>query len=184
MTTRSASPQKESPRSLAKATLCRVALGVTLIVALSSGVSYQLLYREIEERALERLREYAAQRTEYHEAQLALASAFHEVIKEDLLRRYREPMPDAAERFDRLMMRYPDGAIRNRPEYADVQRFSTGWVHERVEPDETFKRLWMLYFDVSEHYARLVTTRFTNFYLMHPTEPANMGPPGALGQRR
>lgn len=163
------------PRSLARATLYRIGVGVTLIVALSSGVTYGLLYREIEQRVLERLREYAAQRAEYHESRFAAGKAFHEVVKADFLNRYRQPMPDAERRFDRLMRRDPDGAFRNRPEFADVVRYSTGWIHKRVTPDAEFKKRWMVYFDLSEHYARLLTTRFTNFYLMHPSEPANMG---------
>jgi PAS domain S-box-containing protein len=163
------------PRSLARATLHRVALGVALIVSLSSGVTYYLLYGEIEQRALERLREYAEQRTEYHEAQFALGTAFHEVVKADFLERYNRPMPDARRRFEELMTRDPDGAYRNSPQYADVERFSTGWIHMRVRPDDEFMRRWMLFFDLSEHHSRLVTTRFTNFYFMHPIEPANMG---------
>ena len=166
---------KTRVRSLTRATLYRVALGVTLIVAVSSGVTYHLLYREIEERALVRLREYAVQRAEYHESRFSLARAFHDVVKADFLRRYRQPMPDAERRFDALMSHDPDGAWRNRPEYSDVQRYSTGWIHKRVQPDAEFKRRWMLFFDISEHYSRLVTSRFTNFYLIHPTEPANMG---------
>jgi PAS domain S-box-containing protein len=162
-------------RSLTRATLYRVAVGVALIVALSSGMTYHLLYREIEQRALEQLREYAAQRTEYHESRFALARAFHDVVKADFVSRYLQQLPDAERRFDELMSRYPDGAYRNSVGYDDTERYPTGWIHMRVQPDAEFKRRWMLFFDLSEHYSRLVTTRFTNFYLMHPTEPANMG---------
>ena len=56
-----------------------------------------------------------------------------------------------------------------------MQRYSTGWIHKDVHPDADFKRLWMLAFDLSEHYSRLVTSRFVNFYVMHPTEVGNMG---------
>lgn len=162
-------------RSLTRATLYRVALGATLVVVVSCAVTYRLLFGEIEQRALERLHEYAGQRAAYHESRFSLARAFHDVIKADFVARYREPAPDAARRFDALMERQADGAIRNRPQFADVTRHSTGWIHRRVEPDAEFKRRWMLFYDLSQHYARLVTTRFINFYFMHPTEPANMG---------
>lgn len=171
----SAPPSSAKGRSLTRATLYRVALGVTLIVAVSSGVTYQLLYREIEQRALERLREYAVQRAEYQESRFSLIKAFHEVVKADFVARYTQPMPDAERRFAELMTRDPDGAYRNSSAFSDVQRYSTGWIHRRVQPDAEFKRLWVLFFDISEHYSRLVTSRFTNFYLMHPVEPANMG---------
>ena len=42
------------PRSLTAETLLRVAIGVTLIVALSSGITYWLIYGQLELRALER----------------------------------------------------------------------------------------------------------------------------------
>lgn len=155
----------------------RVAVGVTLIVAVSSGITYRLLYQQLEQRALERLREYSRQRTELHESRFALGKAFHEVISADLLSRYQqhERLSDVERRFDALMMRYPDGAWRNRPEYSDVRRYSTGWIHKDVQPDPEFKRRWMSFFEVSERYSRLVTSRFVNFYVMHPTAMCNMG---------
>jgi PAS domain S-box-containing protein len=163
------------PRSLTGETLLRVAIGVTLIVALSSGITYWLIYSQLELRALERLQEYSLQRTQLHEARFGLGKAFHEVIKADLIRRYQQGMPAASRRFDALMMRYPDGAWRNRPEYSDITRYSTGWIHKDVQLDEELQRRWMLFFDVSEHYSRLVTSRFVNFYVMHPTKMLNMG---------
>ena len=163
------------PRSLTSETLLRVAVGVTLIVALSSGISYWLIYNQLEARALERLQEYSRQRTQLHEQRFAMGKAFHEVIKADLIRRYQQGMPDARQRFDRLMMRYPDGAWRNRPEFMDITRNSTGWIHKDVQLDDELRRRWMLYFDVSEHYSRIVTSRFVNFYVMHPTQMLNMG---------
>jgi PAS domain S-box-containing protein len=167
-------PMKLKPRSLTSETLLRVAVGVILIVALSSGISYWLIYSQLEARAIERLQEYSQQRTQLHEARFALGKAFHEVIKADLIRRYQH-MPDAGKRFDALMMRYPDGAWRNRPEFMDITRYSTGWIHRDVKLDDELKRRWMLYFDISEHYSRLVTSRFVNFYVMHPTQMLNMG---------
>src|SRR5688572_15783640 len=165
---------KMKPRSLTSETLLRVAVGVILIVALSSGISYWLIYSQLEARAIERLQEYSQQRTQLHEARFALGKAFHEVIKADLIRRY-QGMPDAGRRFDALMMRYPDGAWRNRPEFMDITRYSTGWIHKDVKLDPELKRRWMLFFDISEHYSRLVTSRFVNFYLMHPGRNLNMG---------
>ncbi|CDI02847.1 putative Histidine kinase [Candidatus Competibacter denitrificans Run_A_D11] len=155
--------------------LLKIALGITLIIALASGVSYQILFKEIERRAVDQLREYAVQRAKFHEAHFALAREFHQVIKQEFLRRYQEPSPDFERRFDQLMVRYPDGALRNRPEYADITRYSTGWIHKDVRPNPEFKRLWMLFFDLSEQFSRLTTTRFVNLYFLHPTESANMG---------
>src|SRR5262245_63663991 len=98
------------PRSLTRETLLRVAVGVTLIVALSSGITYWLIYNQLEQRALERLQEYSRQRSQLHEARFALGKAFHEVIKADLIRRYQEGIPDANRRFDALMKRDAEGA--------------------------------------------------------------------------
>src|SRR5262249_3169569 len=51
----------------------------------------------------------------------------------------------------------------------------TGWIHKDTEVDEEVMKRWMLFYDVSEHYSRLVTSRFVNFYLLHPTKMLNMG---------
>jgi PAS domain S-box-containing protein len=162
-------------QTLAGKALLEIALGATLIVALVGGVSYHSIFREIEQISLDRLRDSAAQRAKSLEAHFALAREFHEAIKQEFLRRYREPSPDSELRFDKLMMRYPDGAIRNRPEYADVVRYSTGWIHKDARPSPEFKRRWMLYFDLSEKYAKLIITRFINLYFLDATEAANMG---------
>ncbi len=155
--------------------LLKIALGVTLIIALASAVSYQIIFKEIEQRALDQLREYAVQRAKFHEAHFALAREFHQVIKREFLRRYQAPSPDFEQRFDQLMRRAPDGATRNRPEYADITRYSTGWIHKDLRPTPEFKRLWMLFFDLSEQFAQLITTRFVNLYFLHPTESASLG---------
>lgn len=163
------------PRSLTSETLLRVAIGVALIVALSSGITYWLIYKQLEARALERLQEYSAQRTQLHEARFALGKAFHEVIRAEMIRRYEQGVPDANRRFDALMMKYPDGAWRNRPEFSEITKFSTGWIHKDTELDDETRLRWMLAYDLSEHYSRLVTSRFVNFYVMHPTKMLNMG---------
>lgn len=163
------------PRSLTSETLYRVAIGVTLIVALASGITYWLIYNQAEHRALERLQEYSRQRTQVHEARFALGKAFHEVIKADLIRRYEHSAPEANERFDKLMMRYPDGAWRNRPEFSEITRYSTGWIHKDTQLDDETRRRWMQYFDISEVYSKIVTSRFVNFYVLHPTKMLNMG---------
>ena len=171
-----ASPTRSKPHSITRETLLRVAIGVTLVVALSGLITYWLIYKQLEARALERLREYSGQRTEMHEARFAMGKAFHEVIKADLLRRYEQGFPaDTRRRFDELMTRYPDGAWRNRPGFDDITKISTGWIHKDTPIDDELRRRWMLYFDISEHYSRLVTSRFVNFYLMHPTRMLNMG---------
>ncbi len=52
------------------------------------------------------------------------------MIKADLIRRYQLGVPNARQRFDALMLRYPDGAWCNRPEFMDITRNSTGWIHK------------------------------------------------------
>lgn len=175
MTSQAPPAPRAKPRSLTSETLLRVAIGVTLVVTLSSGITYTLLNDQLEDRALERLREYSHQRTQLHEARFALGKAFHEVIKAEMVRRYQEGEPEAERRFDELMVRDPDGAWRNRPAFSDITRYSTGWMHKDTQLDAELKRRWMLYFDISEHYAKLVTSRFINFYILHPTQMVNMG---------
>ncbi|HYE38083.1 MAG TPA: PAS domain S-box protein [Methylocaldum sp.] len=162
--------------SLTRSTLYRIAAGVTAIVALSSAVPYYLMYREIEQGALARLTDYAVQRARYHESHFAFLKGLHEVVRKDFLERYTAPpSPDTERRFDELMSRYPDGALRNSEKFSDVERYSSGWIHRRVQPDTEFKRRWMLFFDLSEKYKGIFTSQFANFYFTHPSEPANMG---------
>ena len=52
-----------SSHSLIRITLYHIAVGVTVIVALSSTVTYYLMFREIEQHTLERLSDYADMRS-------------------------------------------------------------------------------------------------------------------------
>lgn len=54
---------RSSFHSLTRITLYHIAVGVTVIVALSSAVTYYLMFREIEQHTLERLRDYAEMRS-------------------------------------------------------------------------------------------------------------------------
>jgi len=164
-----------SSRSLTRTTLYRIAAGVTVIIALATGIGYELLSREVGRRVLERLSEYVVQRAKYHGSYLTLIRDHHRVIKAELLRRYAAPMPDADKLFERLMMRYPDGAWRNRPEYLDPKRYSTGWMHKKVQPTAELRRLWMLFFDLSEQFGRLASARFVNLFFVPMPAVADMG---------
>ncbi|MGH8567161.1 MAG: PAS domain-containing protein, partial [Gammaproteobacteria bacterium] len=160
---------------MTRTTLYRIAAGVTVIIALATGIGYELLSREVGRRVLERLSEYVVQRAKYHGSYLTFIRDHHRVIKAEFLRRYAAPMPDADERFEQLMMRYPDGAWRNRPEYLDPRRYSTGWMHKKAQPTPEFRRLWMLFFDLSEQFARVASTRYANLYFVPVPTVANMG---------
>lgn len=172
--------------SVAGRTLLLVGLGVGVLILISTGVTYVLVYREIERQTVERLWEYAGQRALFHQSEFDLALESHRTIRDEFIRRYALPAPDAAARFDDLMDRYPDGAWRNAPKYSDTRRISNAWVHKDAVVDDEFKRLMMLYFDLSEQFARMVSQRFVNLYFIDPDGQGNMGweDPAKVNNRR
>jgi len=172
--------------SVAGRTLLLVGLGVGVLILISTAVTYVLVYREIERQTVERLWEYADQRALFHQSEFDLALESHRTVKDEFIRRYALPAPDAVARFDELMDRYPDGAWRNAQEYSDVSRISNAWVHKDAVVDDEFKRLMMLYFDLSEQFARMVSQRFVNLYFLDPKGQGNMGweDPAKVNNRR
>ena len=76
------------------------------------------------------------------------------------------PNYDINKRYNELFMRYPDGAIRNRPAYADGAIFATLWAPKITVEDDLFRRSFVLFYDLCQQYGPVVRTRFLNLYFV------------------
>jgi len=168
--------------SLTGNTLLKVGVGVTLIIALASGVSYYLIFREIEHRVQQQISLYTVQRGQREQAIFLLAQDSQQVIKRTLLDNLRlgdYEQPEALKRFDDLFMRYPDGAVRSRPEYATGENPVTGWIHKDVELTPELRRRMALFHDLIQQFKPSILIRFSDLFFTAP-EQLNIGtdPPG------
>lgn len=160
--------------SLTGRTLLYIALAMTAAVALASVVSYRLTYSEVEQNLRDQLLDQISRSAHRQQERLILARDAQESIKKLVLDRLAQPAEDDVDkRFNELFMVYPDGAIRNRPQYSDGSVFATMWAPRKTVNDAQFRRLYVLFYDICQQYGPLLMTRFFNFWLVTP-EGANI----------
>ncbi len=169
-----------NPRTITGAALWQVSLGVTLIIALASLVGHRLIYWQIEQRVIAELNLYTEHRSRKEDQLFMLARDVQMAIRDAVVQRmesYRTP--EALRRFDEIFMRYSDGAIRSRPQFANVLQPVTGWLHRDAVLTDELKQRMVLFFDIVQQYKAVVLTRFADLYFTAP-EQLNLGtdPPG------
>ncbi|MEW6677939.1 MAG: ATP-binding protein [Pseudomonadota bacterium] len=157
-------------------TLIRLALGGGFVLLLTSAVSTWVLYRQVEDHALERLALQALERARVTERVLAQTVESHEVVRRAFVEKWPHYQgEDTLRRFDQLFMRYPDGAIRNRPEISDGRKWSTGWIRKGEVVSDDLKRRFVLFFDLSQQYGPGMVVREDNLFFTGLPEQANLG---------
>ncbi len=157
-------------------TLIRLALGGGFVLLLTSAVSTWVLYGQVEDHATERLALRTLERARVTERVLAQTVESHEAVRRAFLEKW--PLYQGTEtlrRFEQLFMRYPDGAIRNRPEISDGRKGATGWIRKREVVSDDLKRRFVLFFDLSQQYGPGMVVREDNLFFTSLPEQANMG---------
>ena len=155
-------------RSLTGRTLRRVALRISVVVAIATVLSYWNVRSGIENQALAQLASYVEQRRERESAIFELASdhlkAFAESYRQRLAR--LNPVPLNV-RFNALFERREDGTTRLREH--EFREFGiTGFIGKNVAIDDDLRRRLVVAFDVLQQYGPAWRSRFVNLYVITP----------------
>jgi PAS domain S-box-containing protein len=114
--------------------LIQVAIGAALVIAVSTAVTYAIVYDAARQHGLAQLDTYVAERTEREEAFFQQIQSNLELVREQFLRRDAFPPPrDYQQQWDKWFEKFPDGAWRSRKEFSDGRKWSTLWMHKGVE---------------------------------------------------
>lgn len=166
--------KRRSP-SIIRQTIVRIGVGGGLLIAAVTVITYHLIFRAVEERGLIHLEQYVTERVKREEIRLEQVRANLTIATRTFLERYHAPDPPGyLERFDELFMRYPDGAVRNRPEHGDGTKTSTIWVNKATVFTPELKRRTLVIFDVSEKFLPAWFNTFRSLYATSP-EQLNIG---------
>lgn len=168
------------PTSLTGKTLLQIALGVMLVVLVSSAANYYITFSGIEARARNQLANHAAYRGHIEGTVFDLARDMQQEIRKLAIERYPQYLNAAVlARFDTLYMRYPDGAVRPRPSTMCGNDPVTAWVHRDIPLTPEIKQRIMLFHDLAEQFKPVAKIRFADIFFTAP-EQLNVGtdPPG------
>ena len=113
--------------------LWQVALGAGLVIAVATGVTYEIVYREAKDRDLDHLETYVRERARREELGFQQVQANLTVVRGQFLRRMEGPNPRNIEgQWNERFNLFPDGAWRSRTNFVDGRRYSTLWAHRNV----------------------------------------------------
>ena len=161
-------------RTVTGKTLLRLAAaGAAVVLAVSLLVSW-LLYRQTEAFETQRLVSQVNERARVAERVLRHTAETHEAVRTEFVKKW-PAYQAAADRFDSLLMRYPDGAWRNRKEIADGRVYPTGWIHKNSPLSDDLRRRMVLFYDLSQTFGPGAAIRRDNLFFVGLPEESNMG---------
>ena len=161
--------------TVASRILLNVAIGAAIVIAVVAAVTYQLVYQAAEQRTIESLNTYVAERTRREEAGFRTIYSNLEVVRGQFLKRDKEPIfPDVQERWDRRFMLYPDGAWRSREEFYNPRVFSNLWLHKGFPLTPQFQTRVLRAQEICEDVQPGWIDSFVSVYFILPG-PATMG---------
>ena len=162
-------------KSLTGRTLLYIVTGLLIVLLVTSAFNYVMTQREVEKNLRFHMKDQI-QRIGRNQQEILLlggdiTSKIRDVAHAEL---EAPPKYDINKRYNTIFMRFPDGAIRNRPEFGDGTRFSTLWAPKSTVDDELFRRTFVLFYDLCQEYGPIVRTRFLNLYFV-TRSGANVG---------
>lgn len=117
-----------------------VAVGVGVMIAGVTVLTYGLVYRAAKQRDLRHLENYVSERALREELAFRQVEGNLRLVRGQFLKRMRAASPsarDIQDRWNARFQKFPDGAWRSREKFRDGRRFSTLWAHRDFVPDLT-----------------------------------------------
>lgn len=108
-------------KSLSTRTLSKMSIRITVVVLLTTGLSYLHLTKALEDKKKDTLEKYIRERGARERIIFRDAEANHKVLASEFKRLYKLKLkdPDLKRKYNALVKSYPDGVIRNRNENFD-----------------------------------------------------------------
>ncbi len=151
--------------SLTGRTLFYIVTGLVLILVSTSTLNYVLTRQEVEKNLRIQMQDQIQRIGRSQQEVLLLGKDMTTAIREIAKRELGSASAyDVDKRYHELFMRYPDGAIRSRPEYGDGALYSTLWAPATTQDNAMFRRLFVVFYDLCQQYGPVVRTRFLNLY--------------------
>lgn len=166
---KSLSSQTRTKKSLARRTLIRIAFSVMTVIVGSTAVSYFQIISTLKSQTLDQLKSHVIERGQREQSIFLMAEDNHAIFKEEWLRRLQNTdSEDLKARFDQLLMRFPDGAIRNRSNLFDGKRQAGVFIDKPVLINDDIRRRVVTSYDLINAYGPPWHNRFPDLYLNMP----------------
>jgi two-component system, NtrC family, sensor kinase len=156
----------QAPSSLARSTLIQMGVRISILIALTTLVSYLHMFHTLREEALQQLEWHVAERSQREQAIFLLAEDNHTLLKKALEERIQAwSQLDPHPRFDSLVTQLPDGSVRSRAEGFDGTKSVGVFIPPGVKLDTELRRRILAAYDVVAQYGPAFLGRFVSTYL-------------------
>ncbi len=155
--------------------LTQVALGAGVVIAVTSAVTYGIVFEAAKQRDLKHLQSYVSERALRDEAGFRHVEYSLDTVRGQFLKRSAAAIPpNYARLWDQRFERFPDGAWRSRKEFADGRRFSTLWMHRDAVLTPELQTQILRAQDICDELLPAWRETFPSLYFNFPG-PANIG---------
>ncbi|CDM95542.1 MAG: methyl-accepting chemotaxis protein [Limnospira sp. PMC 1291.21] len=155
--------------SLSQKTLFQITVCTALIVTVSAIANYMQAISALRNQKLTQLEESVVERVAREQQIFDLAADNHAILKSEILRKFAQPAPaNLEEEFNNLLIRYPDGVIRNNPANFDGQRQAGVYIDKSLEITPEIRRKVIDLQRLIESYGSAWHNRFDSTFIMTP----------------
>ncbi len=155
------------PPSVITRTLLQIGAVMTLILAATTTATYWTMLRAIERQVLQTLTEYSLERAKRETILFHLGEEHLRVMEKQFLALLKAA-PDDQARFDAIMARDADGAIRTRRDLIDPLHQASTWIAAPAPITPELRRLVLAGSDLTERFFPALSTQFVSFYISSP----------------
>jgi signal transduction histidine kinase len=158
-----------SKQSLTRSTILKMGIWITLIIIAVTVVNYWRVMSNLELQIVGQLDKYITEQGHRESTLFLLAEDNLAELKKELLWQFEklgEQNPQAE--FDRLFVRTPDGAIRNRPELFDGTRQAGVYIYETLTINAEIRRRVVIFYELATSYGKAWHNRFQNTTIIIP----------------
>ncbi|NTV13247.1 MAG: response regulator [Desulfobulbaceae bacterium] len=157
--------------SLSRQALVGMALRITVIITVATGVSYWHMHSTLRTNILRNLSNYAELRGRAANEQFQLAELQSKMVRDEFLARLKRMGDhDPQAEFDRLFVREADGLIRVRPEINDYRHHATAYLRHDVPLTPDLRRRFLIGWQLLDQWGPLLVNRFFSGFMNMPEQ--------------
>jgi PAS domain S-box-containing protein len=173
-------------RSLTRATLLKMSIGLTAIILGSAVMSYSYLMSRLEGETQSQLAKYIAERGKREGHLFELAEDNHTLLKQEFLKHLAEwEDRDPQAEFNVKFAEWDDGTLRNRLKDQDLKKFDTIedssiFIGAQAPRNADLRRRALTAYDLATQFGPAWQNRFVNTYFTTPENVVITYWPGVL----
>ncbi len=165
-------PQLINKSSITRKILLNMALRITIVVLISTMISYFHVMSNLEIQTKQQLDKYITQRGQRESFIFQLSQDNVKLLSKNILQEIEQPLAkDLNAQFERIYFNWDDGTIRNFPQNQPIDKFDTvnfpsSFVGKNIKTDNRQKQILLTAYKLVNSYGHAWNNRFACTYFI------------------